>query len=141
MSKPKVRLGTPLVIGTVIVVVALAIAKMFLTPERLGTWIMVVLLVPMTMGILRWATRRVSSRERAVRLGGRLRAGLVGAGVMLATALGFSITDSLGLTGGEEPGGRTFVLTLPAVIAALIEFLGTRLEHHASKDPDETRDS
>ncbi len=83
-------------------------------------------------------TRRSENHERASKIGGNLRAGLVGAGVLLATALIFSITDGLGLTSeDEESAGRSILILLPAIVAVLIELLGARLEHEAQKEPDD----
>ena len=137
MAASPVRIATTLVIGTTIVVAVLAVILMYLEAERLWSLVVALLFLPVAMAILFIATRRMRNRERAVKLGGGLRAGLVGAGVLLATSLAFRITDSLGWTGGEaQLSGRSVIVFMPAIVAVLIELLSARLEYEAEKDPD-----
>ena len=138
MTSSTVRIATTLVIGTTIVVAVLAVILMYLEAERLWSLVVAMLFLPVSMAVLFVATRRMRNHERAVKLGGKLRAGLVGAGVLLATSLAFRITDILGWTGGEEQlTGRGIIVFMPAIVAVLIELLGARLEYEAEKDPDE----
>lgn len=124
-------------IATVVVVAMLAMTMIFLEPERLWAWIVAMMFLPVAMSSLILLKRRSGSHKRATKIGGGLRAGLVGAGVMLATSLGFSVTDALGLTGTDEQfSGRPIMLMLPAVIAVFVDLLGARLEHAAAQDPD-----
>lgn len=137
MASPPVKIATPLVIATVVVVAALAMTMIFLEPERLWAWIVAMMFLPVAMSSLILLKRRSGSHKQATKIGGGLRAGLVGAGVMLATSLGFSVTDALGLTGAEEQfSGRPVMLILPAVIAVFADLLGARLEHAAAQDPE-----
>ena len=135
------RIATTLVIGTTIVVAVLAVILMYLEAERLWSLVVAMLFLPVSMAALFMGTRRMRNHERAVKLGGNLRAGLVGAGVLLATSLAFRITDILGWTGGEaQLSGRSIIVFMPAVVAVLIEVLGARLEYEAEKDPDASDD-
>ena len=137
LNAPTVRIATTLVIGTTIVVAVLAVILMYLEAERLWSLIVAMLFLPLAMAVLFMATRRMRNHERAVKLGGKLRAGLVGAGVLLATSLAFRITDILGWTGGEaQLQGRGIIVFMPAIAAVLIELLSAKLEHEAEKDPD-----
>ena len=137
MSAPPVRITTPLVIGTSIVVAVLAATLIYLEPVRLWSQIVAMLFLPAAMTALFFVTRRMQDHERARKLGGNLRAGLVGAGVLLATSLAFRITDAFGWTGGDEQlTGRSIIVFMPAVVSVLIELFGARLEHEAQKDPD-----
>ena len=138
MDASPVRIATTLVVGTTIVVAVLAVILMYLEAQRLGPLFVAMLFLPVSMAALFAVTRRMQNRERAVILGGRLRAGLVGAGVLLATSLAFRITDILGWTGGgTQTGGRSIMIFMPAIIAVVIEVLGARLEYEAEKDPDQ----
>ena len=137
MAQPTVRIATTLVIGTTIVVAVLAVILMYLEAERVSSLIVGMLFLPVSMAVLFMATRRMRNHERAVKLGGNLRAGLVGAGVLLATSLAFRITDIFGWTGGEDQlSGRSVIVFMPAIVAVLIELLSARLEYEAEKDPD-----
>lgn len=137
LDTPTVRIATTLVIGTTIVVAVLAVILMYLEAERLWSLVVAMLFLPASMAILFYATRRTRNPELAVKLGGKLRAGLVGAGVLLATSLAFSITDNLGWTGGDKQlTGRSFIVFMPAFVAVLIELLSAKLEYEAEKDPD-----
>ena len=141
MTDSPVRIATTLVIGTTIVVAVLAVILMYLEAERLWSLLVAMLFLPVSMAVLFYGTRRISNPELAVKLGGKLRAGLVGAGVLLATSLGFSVTDSLGWTGGDDQlTGRSIIVFMPAIVAVLIELLGARLEYEAEKDPDSDRE-
>ena len=138
LTTSPVRIATTLVIGTTIVVAVLAVILMYLEAERLWSLVVAMLFLPVAMAVLFMATRRMRNRERAVKLGGKLRAGLVGAGVLLATSLAFSITDILGWTGNESQlKGRGIIVFMPAIVAVLIELLSARLEYEAEKDPDD----
>jgi len=67
-----------------------------------------------------------------------LRAALVGAGVLLATAMLLSITDKLGITVQDaESDVRSLAVLLPAIIATAADLLSARLEHQAEQDSDE----
>ncbi len=137
MTNASVRIGTALVIGTTIVVAVLAVLLMYLEAERLWSLIVAMLFLPVSMAILFVSTRRMRNHERAVKLGSHLRAGLVGAGVLLATSLAFRLTDFLGWTGGDgQLTGRSIIVFMPAIAAVLIEVLSARLEYEAGKDPD-----
>ena len=141
MTEPTVRIATTLVIGTTIVVAVLAVILMYLEAERLWSLLVAMLFLPVSMAVLFYGTQRISNAELAIKLGGKLRAGLVGAGVLLATSLGFSVTDSLGWTGGDDQlTGRSFIVFMPAIVAVLIELLGARLEYEAEKNPDNDRE-
>ena len=138
MDASPVRIATALVIGTTIVVAVLAVILMYLEAERIWSLVVAMLFLPIAIAALFVVTRRIEDHERAMKLGGKLRAGLVGAGVLLATALAFRITDTLGWTGGEsELTGRSIIVFMPAVVAVLIDVLGARLEHEAEKDPEQ----
>lgn len=132
-----IKLKTPLVIGTVLIVSVLSIARIVLTPESWASSVASLMFLPLAIGILAISSRTTSEPERTKKLTGRLRAGLVGAGVLLASSLVLSITDTLGLTqqsSGE--GGRSLIVILPAVVAVAVDFLSALLEHEAGKDPD-----
>ncbi len=138
MNTSPVRIATPLVIGTTIVVAVLAVILMYLEAERLVPLFVAMAFLPVSMAVLFALTRRMRDRERAVKLGGRLRAGLVGAGVLLVTTLAFRITDALGWTGSDtQTSSRSIIVFMPAIVAVLIEVLGARLEYEAEKDPDQ----
>ena len=56
--------------------------------------------------------------------------------MLLATALAFALTDTLGITGEDgQLEGRPILMFLPAVVAVMAELIGIRLEHEAEKDP------
>ena len=137
MAASPVRIATTLVIGTTIVVAILAVILMYLEAERLWSLVVAMLFLPVAMAALFVVTRRMRNHERAVKLGGKLRAGLVGAGVLLATSLAFRITDGLGWTGGDaQLTGRSIIVFMPAIAAVLIELLSARLEYEAERDAD-----
>jgi len=80
-------------------------------------------------------TKTKGSHRRAIGLGGGLRAGLVGAGVLLATTFGFSATDTMGWTGAEgQFSGQPLMFFLLPTIAILADVLGARLERAAAQE-------
>lgn len=132
-----IKLRTPLVIGTALAVAVLSIARLALLPESWASSLAALAFVPIAMGVLVIRSRSASDPERARKISGRLRAGLVGAGVLLATSLLLSITDKLGLTGQSGGGGgRSLIVILPAIVAAAADVLSARLEQRAEEDPD-----
>jgi len=137
LANHPIRIATPLVVATMIIVAALAITMIFLAPESLWAWIVAMMFLPVAMTGLFVFIRRSDSHKQASKIGGDLRAGLVGAGVLLATALGFSVTDALGLTGAEDQfSGKPIMLVLLPVIAVIADLLTARLEQAAAQDPD-----
>ena len=130
-----IKLRTPLVIGTVLAVMILCIVRLVLLPESWVSSVAGLAFFPLVIGVLVIRSRSASDPEKAKKVSGRLRASLVGAGVVLATSLFLSITDELGLTMQSNDGRSLFVL-LPAVVAVVADILSARLEHKAGKDPD-----
>jgi hypothetical protein len=132
-----IKLRTPLVIGTLLVVAVLSILRLVLLPEAWASSIAALAFYPLAIGVLMIRSRSPSDSDRYRKNSGKVRAALVGAGVLLATSLLLSITDRLGLTGqGVGGGGRSLMVWLPAIVAAAADFLSSRLEHKAEKDPD-----
>lgn len=132
-----IKLRTPLVIGTALVVAVLGIVRLLLLPESWASSLAALAFIPLAIGVLVIRSRSASDPEKARKISGRLRAGLVGAGVLLATSLLLSITDNLGLTGQNGGGGgRSVIVMLPAIVAVAADVLSARLEQKAEKDPD-----
>ena len=132
-----IKLRTPLVIGTVLVVAVLSIVRLVLSPELRASSVASLAFLPLAIGVLVILSRSVSDSETARKISGGFRAGLVGAGALLATSLLLSITDALGLTGQSGGGGgRSLIIMLSAVVAVAVDVLSARLEHEAEKDPD-----
>lgn len=131
-----IKVRTPLVIGTVLAVAVLGIVRLVLFPESWASSFAALAFLPLAIGVLVIRSRSASDPESASRISGKLRAGLVGAGVLLATSLLLSITDKLGLTGQGGGGGRSLIVMLPAIVAVAADILSARLEQKAEKDPD-----
>ena len=129
------RLATRLVVLTTIVVMALALVMLYLEPANYSKWLASLLFLPLALGGL-WFVARRTHKPGSPNWFGKVRAGLVGAGVLLATALAFALTDTLGITGEDgQLEGRPILMFLPAVVAVMAELIGIRLEHEAEKDP------
>ncbi len=132
-----IKLRTPLVIGTTLVVIVLGIVRLILLPASWLSSLAALVFFPLAFAILVYRSRSASDPEKAARISGRLRAALVGAGVLLATSLLLSITDELGLTTQSGDGdGRFLLVMLPAIIAVAADLLSARLEKKAEEDPD-----
>lgn len=131
-----IKVRTPLVIGAVLAVAVLGIVRLVLFPESWASSFAALAFLPLAIGVLVIRSRSASDPESASRISGKLRAGLVGAGVLLATSLLLSITDKLGLTGQGGGGGRSLIVMLPAIVAVAADILSARLEQKAEKDPD-----
>ena len=131
----RVKLLTPLVLGTTLVVLGFGAVNIFLVPDRLWVWLLGMLFLPIAIIGLIFLTKTKGSHRRAIGLGGGLRAGLVGAGVLLATTFGFSATDTMGWTGAKgQFSGQPLMLFLLPTIAILADVLGARLEQAAARE-------
>lgn len=131
------KLGTPLVIGTVFVVTVLSVVRLVLMPESWGSSLAALLFFPSAFGVLAIRSRYVADPEKARMVSGKLRASLVGAGVLLATSMLLSITDHIGLTGqGDGGNGGNLIPILSALAAVAIDLLSGRLERKAEEDSD-----
>lgn len=132
-----IKLRTPLVLGTVLVVTVLCVVRLVLLPESWASSLAALAFFPIAISILLIRSRSASEPGRAIKVSGKLRAGLVGAGVLLATSLLLSISDNIGLTGQSGGGtGGTLIAMLSAIVAVGVDLLSTRLERKAEKDPD-----
>lgn len=121
-------------------VVVLATVMLVLEPTQWPKWFAALIFMLFAVGAARYATSR-PGRPKSRKYFGSLRAALVGAGVLLATALGFSVTDAIGWTrDGESVSERGFLVYLPAIVAVAIELAGTLLEKKAERDPDPSND-
>lgn len=131
------RIVTPLVVGAGIVVAAAGIANIFLIPELTLRWVLGILFLPAAIVLIRVLMRNPGIARRIGR-GGGVRAGLVGAGVALATAFTFSLTDHLGWTSEDSPltSGPIWVFLL-AGLAIGVDLLAARLEAKAGEDPED----
>ena len=132
-----IKLRTPLVIGTVIVVTVLSVIRLVLLPESWASSLIALAFFPVAIGILVIRSRSVADQEKARKRSGKLRAGLVGAGVLLATSMLLSITDHLGPTGQRDGAyGGALIPILSAIAAVALDLLSGRLERKAEEDPD-----
>ena len=130
-----IKLRTPLVIGTVLVVTVLCVVRLVLLPESWLSSLTALAFLPIAIGVLMIRSRSVSDPSRARKVSGKLRAGLVGAGVLLATSLLLSITDNFGLT-ALSGGGSTLIAVLSAIVAVATDLLSARLERMAERDSE-----
>jgi hypothetical protein len=128
------KLFTPLTIGAAIIVAVFGVTNIVVVPEHAMRWVLGILFLPAAIGLIHLLLRNPNVARRIGR-GGGVRAGLVGAGVALATAFAFSFTDAMGWTGEDSviTSGPVWVFLL-AGIAIGIDLLGARLEAHAEKD-------
>ncbi len=132
-----IKLRTPLVLGTVLVVTVLSVIRLALLPDSWASSLAAAAFLPIVIGVLMIRSRSASEPGKAIKVSGKLRASLVGAGVLLATSLLLSITDIIGLTGQNGGGaGGTLIVMLSAIVAVAIDLLSARLERKAEKDPD-----
>ena len=133
-----VNLKTPLVITTVLIVLGMGVVRLVLVPEEWLTSLIALAFLPLAIGGLIFTSRSVSDPARTRKLSGRLRAALVGAGVLLATAMLLSVTDKLGITVQDAKSDvRSLAVLLPAIIATAADLLSARLEHQAEQDSDD----
>ena len=133
-----VNLKTPLVITTVLIVLGMGVVRLVLVPEEWLSSLIALAFLPLAIGGLIFTSRSVSDPARTRKLSGRLRAALVGAGVLLATAMLLSVTDKLGITVQDAKSDvRSLAVLLPAIIATAADLLSARLEHQAEQDSED----
>ena len=132
-----IKLRTPLVLGTVLAVTVLCVVRLVLLPESWASSLVALVFFPIAISVLLIRSRSASKPEKALMVSGKVRAGLVGAGVLLATSLLLSIADHLGLSGQSGLGaGGTSIAILSAIVAVAVDLLSARLERKAAKEPD-----
>lgn len=134
MGAAPVRLFTPLVLGATAAVVALGIVRAVLFPEAWLASLSGILFLPLVLAVL-GRRRRHLTPERARKTGAPLRAGIVGAAVLLSTAFALEILEALGIKEASE-GGAGIVALLPAIVAMAADLLGARLEQAAEREED-----
>ena len=132
-----IKLRTPLVLGTVLVVTVLCVVRLVLLPESWASSLAALTFFPIATGVLLIRSRSAPELGRARMVLGKTRAAIVGAGVLLAVSLLLSITDNIGLTGQSGGGaGGPLIAMLSAIVAVAVDLLSARLERKAEKDPD-----
>ncbi|MEE4299837.1 MAG: hypothetical protein V2J24_10385 [Pseudomonadales bacterium] len=132
MSDPSPRLLTPLVIVATVAVVAFGVLRAVLLPAAWPSSLLGMLFLPVVLLVLERARRRRADAGHPLRNLRELRAGLVGAGVLLATAFLLSCTDELGIT-DSDGAGRSVTVLLASAIAVFADLLSTPLEGAARK--------
>jgi hypothetical protein len=132
-----IKLRTPLVLGTVLAVTVLCVVRLVLLPESWASSLAALVFFPIAISVLLIRSRSASKPEKALKVSGKVRAGLVGAGVLLATSLLLSIADHLGLSGQIDGGADgTLIAMLSAIVAVAVDLLSARLERKAEQEPD-----
>lgn len=131
------KLLTPLVTGTVIAVILLGIVRLLLVPKAWLSSLVALAFLPLAIAaMLTWSRSRFD-RHSAGKIPGKIRASLVGAGVLLASSLLLSITDELGYTGlGDSGDERSFLVVFLAIVAVAVDLFSARLEKKAEKTSD-----
>lgn len=131
-----IKLRTPLVIGTVLIVTVLGAIRLILVPESWASSLAALVFFPCVFGILTIRPPSRADDSSGKKVSGKLRASLVGAGVLLASSLFLSITDNIELTGqSDSEGGRTLFVMIGALIAVAADLLSARLEKKAEEEP------
>jgi len=133
MTQPK--LFTPLTIGIMCAVIGLSAALLILQPEQSLRWSAALLFFPVIVITVHWLSQRDTRPRITARMMRGIRTGIVGGGVLIATALATAIGEVTGILGAEgAESGNSFLLILPAIIAVAIDMLTVRLEKKAVKD-------
>lgn len=130
-----IRLFTPLVLGTTLVVSALAIGRVVLSPDSWISSLLALAFLPLAFGTIVIRARLTSQSAGTTKTSGKIRAALVGAGAALAAALLLSIAEALGFSEREvtEDWGIVGTLLLSLIVVAG-DLFSARLEHNARDD-------
>ena len=132
-----IKLLTPLVLGTVVIVSVLSVVQLILKPESWASSLIALAFLPLSIGILLYRSGSASDPSKARKVSGKLRAALVGAGVILATSLLLSITDYIGITLQKSEGAiGTLIALLSAMVVVAVDILSARLERKAEEDSE-----
>lgn len=130
-----IRLFTPLVVGVTLVVSALAIGRMVLSPETWPSSLVALAFLPLVLGVLAFRARRDAASGKGVRTFGKVRAALVGAGAALGAGLMLSMAESFGFSEQTVAGKwGTFGTLLIAFVAVVADLITARLEQKAHDD-------
>lgn len=130
-----IRLFTPLVLGTTLVVSILAIVRFLLSPEAWISSLLALAFLPLALGAMVLRARLVSQPKESMKAPGKIRAALVGAGAALTAGLLLSIADALGFSEDEIRGDWGIIGTLLlAIVAVAVDLFTGRLEQKAGDD-------
>ena len=130
-----IRLFTPLVLATTLIVSVLAIVRILLLPESWISSLLALAFLPLVLGALVLRARSTAMPEESFKAPGKIRAALVGAGAALTAGLLLSIADPLGFSEDELRGKWGIIGTLLiAFVAVAVDFLTGRLEQKAGDD-------
>ncbi|GAB4187689.1 MAG: hypothetical protein Tsb002_13190 [Wenzhouxiangellaceae bacterium] len=130
-----IRLFTPLVLGTTLVVSALAIARFVLSPDSWASSLLALAFLPLALGAIAIRARLASQSKKNIQTSGKVRAAIVGGGVALSAALLFSIAEALGFSERAMADEWGIVGTLLlALIAVAVDLFSARLERKAYDD-------
>ena len=133
MTDPAPRLLSPLVIAATAAVVVFGVLRALLLPGAWPSSLAGLLFLPVVLLVLERRRRRRAEAGAALRHLRELRAGVVGAGVLLATAFLLSTTDALGFTDAKG-SGRSVAVLLASGIAVVTDLLASRLERAAKRE-------
>ena len=129
------KLFSPIVLLVALGVAGLSIAVLVLDPACWGRALVSLVFLPLGGALIYWVSRRNSKpggRKRALI---RIRAAMVGAGAVLASALGFRLVEVLGVETDTTAQSVTSMLLVLVVVFG--ELQAGRMDSQADKVEDE----
>ena len=127
-------LFTGLTISVTILVLTLAVTLMFLEPANLLRWVLAFSFLPVTFVITVLYFRKDREENKGKSFIRKMRSTVIGASVLLATALGTVLAESLGFIWIEENQGLNIWALLPALLAVAIDYYTSKLQTKAEQE-------
>jgi len=127
-------LRSPVILGVVLFVALFAIALWVIDPASWQTALLGLVFLPVAAGLMQLVGRWRARAGKGGRSAASIRAAMVGAGALLASALGFKIAEAVGLIDPEGDSGRSWISVLLILIVVFGDLLAARLEARSKEN-------
>lgn len=132
------KLFSPIVLVVALAVAALSVAVLLLEPALWPRAVLSLIFLPVGGWFFLWVARRNAARSNGRKALIRIRAAMVGAGAVLASALGFRVVEALGVETGA--GGQSVISLVLILVVVCGDLLAARMDSDADKLDEDDQD-
>lgn len=125
------KLFSPIVLFVALVVATLSVAVLLLEPALWPRAVLSLIFLPVGGWFFLWVGRRNAARSNGRKALIRIRAAMVGAGALLASALGFRVVEALGVE--TQAAGQSVISLVLILVVVCGDLLAARMDSDADK--------
>ncbi|MEC9250565.1 MAG: hypothetical protein VX501_07940 [Pseudomonadota bacterium] len=132
------KLFSPIVLSVALAVAVLSVAVLLLEPTLWPRAVLSLVFLPVGGMFFLWVSRRNAAHSNGRKALIRIRAAMVGAGAVLASALGFRVAEALGVE--TDTGGQSVIGLILVLVVVCGDLLAARMDSDADKMDTDDQD-